>query len=77
LVTGGAGYIGSHAAKALAGTGFVPVTYDNLVHGLREAVRWAPFEKGDIGDRAMLTGVLARHDIAAVMHFAALMSASR
>ena len=71
LVTGGAGYIGSHAAKALAGAGFVPVVYDNLVHGQREAVRWGPFEEGDIGDRATLTSVLARHDIAAVMHFAA------
>jgi UDP-arabinose 4-epimerase len=71
LVTGGAGYIGSHAAKALAGAGFVPVTYDNLVHGHRTSVRWGPLEEGDIGDRATLTSVLARHDIAAVMHFAA------
>jgi UDP-glucose-4-epimerase GalE len=71
LVTGGAGYIGSHAAKALAHAGFVPVVYDNLIHGHREAVRWGPFEAGDIGDRAALARVLARHDIAAVMHFAA------
>jgi UDP-arabinose 4-epimerase len=71
LVTGGAGYIGSHAAKALAAAGFVPVSYDNLVHGHREFVRWGPFEEGDIGDRATLTRVLAHHDIAAVMHFAA------
>jgi UDP-arabinose 4-epimerase len=71
LVTGGAGYIGSHTAKALASAGFVPVVYDNLVHGHRTSVRWGPFEEGDIGDSARLTAVLARHDIAAVMHFAA------
>ena len=74
LVTGGAGYIGSHAAKALSRAGFVPVVYDNLVHGRREAVRWGPFEEGDIGDRARLTEVLTRHDIGAVMHFAAFIN---
>ena len=71
LVTGGAGYIGSHAAKALARAGFVPVVYDKLVYGHREAVRWGPFEAGDIGDRERLAAVLAQHDIGAVMHFAA------
>ena len=47
LVTGGAGYIGSHVAKALAAHGMVPVTYDSLVHGHRSAVRWGPFIHGD------------------------------
>ena len=50
LVTGGAGYIGSHACKALAARGFVPITYDNLSRGNRWAVKWGPFEEGDIGD---------------------------
>src|SRR4051794_11125943 len=42
LVTGGAGYVGSHACKALAAAGLVPVTYDNLGRGHRDAVRWGP-----------------------------------
>lgn len=71
LVTGGAGYIGSHAAKALARAGFEPVTYDNLGRGHREAVRWGPLVEGDLADRALLATTLARYRIAAVMHFAA------
>ena len=71
LVTGGAGYIGSHACKALARAGFTPVAYDNLVYGHREAVRWGPFVEADLADRARLAEALARYDIAAVMHFAA------
>ena len=71
LVTGGAGYIGAHACKAIAAAGFVPVAFDNLVYGHRKAVLWGPLEVGDIADRARLDEVLAAHDIAAVMHFAA------
>ncbi|MEI9986494.1 MAG: UDP-glucose 4-epimerase GalE [Aliidongia sp.] len=71
LVTGGAGYIGSHAAKALAGAGYRPVTYDNLVYGNHWAVQWGPFVEGDIGDRAQLLRTFERYDIQAVMHFAA------
>ncbi|MES2001549.1 MAG: UDP-glucose 4-epimerase GalE [Pseudomonadota bacterium] len=71
LVTGGAGYIGAHACKAIAAAGFLPVAFDNLVYGHREAVQWGPLEVGDIADRARLDEVLAAHDIAAVMHFAA------
>lgn len=71
LVTGGAGYIGSHTCKALAQAGFTPVSYDNLVYGHRWAVRWGPLEEGDIGDRARLDAVLERYRPAAVMHFAA------
>ena len=52
LVTGGAGYIGSHACKALAAAGYVPVTYDNLCTGWAEAVKFGPFEQGDLLDRA-------------------------
>ncbi len=71
LVTGGAGYIGSHACKALAAAGYVPVVYDNLSRGRRHAVRWGPFVEGDIEDRARLAATLREHRIAAVMHFAA------
>lgn len=72
LVTGGAGYIGSHACKALAAAGYVPVTYDNLCTGWREAVKFGPFEEGDLMDRARLDAVFAAHRPVAVMHFAAL-----
>lgn len=71
LVTGGAGYVGAHACKALAARGFLPIVYDNLVYGHREAVKWGPLEIGDIADRAMLDVVIERHRPVAVMHFAA------
>jgi UDP-glucose-4-epimerase GalE len=71
LVTGGAGYIGSHACKALARAGFRPVTYDSLVTGHREAVRWGPFVEADLADTDALETTLTRFDVAAVMHFAA------
>ncbi len=72
LVTGGAGYIGSHACKALAQAGYTPVTYDNLVTGWQDAVKFGPFEQGDLLDRARLDEVFAKYQPAAVMHFAAL-----
>ena len=72
LVTGGAGYIGSHACKALRAAGFVPVSYDNLSTGWEQAVRFGPFERGDLADRARLDAVFARYRPVAVMHFAAL-----
>ncbi|MBL9056514.1 MAG: UDP-glucose 4-epimerase GalE [Rhodobacteraceae bacterium] len=72
LVTGGAGYIGSHACKALKAAGFLPVTFDSLVTGWRDAVRFGPFEEGDLLDRARLDQVFATHRPVAVMHFAAL-----
>jgi UDP-arabinose 4-epimerase len=72
LVTGGAGYIGAHACKALAAAGYTPVTFDNLSTGHRHAVRWGPFEPGDILDRARLAAVLERYRPAAVVHFAAV-----
>ncbi len=71
LVTGGAGYIGSHACKALAAAGYLPIAYDNLVYGHPWAVRWGPLEEGDILDRARLDAVLRRYKPEAVMHFAA------
>ena len=71
LVTGGAGYIGSHACKALASTGFVPVVYDNFSRGHRSAVRWGPLVEGDLRDTDRLVEALSVHQIQAVMHFAA------
>jgi UDP-arabinose 4-epimerase len=72
LVTGGAGYIGSHACKALAAAGFLPVTFDNLSIGNRWAVRWGPLERGDILDPARLHEVFRAHRPVGVLHFAAL-----
>lgn len=71
LVAGGAGYIGSHACKALARAGYLPVTYDNLVHGHEWAVKWGPLERGDITDRRRLDDVFRVHQPRAVLHFAA------
>ena len=71
LVTGGAGYVGAHACKALAGRGYRPVVYDNLVYGHRSAVKWGPLEVGELADRARLDAVIARYRPRAVMHFAA------
>ncbi|WP_299563169.1 UDP-glucose 4-epimerase GalE [uncultured Sulfitobacter sp.] len=72
LVTGGAGYIGSHACKALRTAGFVPVTFDNLVTGWQDAVKFGPFVKGDLLDRGAVDAVFAQYAPVAVMHFAAL-----
>jgi UDP-arabinose 4-epimerase len=71
LVTGGAGYVGSHACKALAAAGYHPVVFDNLSAGHRWAVRWGPLEVGDLADTEGLRRVMRRHRIEAVMHFAA------
>ncbi|RUS64829.1 UDP-glucose 4-epimerase GalE [Pseudorhodobacter sp. E13] len=72
LVTGGAGYIGSHACKALKAAGFLPVTYDSLVTGWRQAVKYGPLIEGDLTDRARLDAAFAEYKPVAVMHFAAL-----
>jgi UDP-glucose-4-epimerase GalE len=71
LVTGGAGFIGSHACKALAANGHEPISYDNLSRGNRWAVKWGPLEEGDIADTARLQTVLRKYQPAALMHFAA------
>lgn len=71
LVTGGAGYIGSHICKALAGAGYRPVTYDSLVHGHAWAVKWGPLEQGDILDAARLSAVMKTSSVSAVIHLAA------
>lgn len=71
LVTGGAGYVGSHASKALAAAGHIPITFDNLSSGHRSAVKWGPFLYGDIRDQAALGAAFLEHRPDAVMHFAA------
>jgi UDP-arabinose 4-epimerase len=72
LVTGGAGYIGSHTCKALRLAGFNPVTYDNLARGNPEAVKWGALEIGELADIGRLRETLAQYQPAAVVHFAAL-----
>lgn len=71
LVTGGAGYIGSHACRALASSGYTPVAYDNLSTGRRSAVKWGPFEEGSLLDGERLSEVFTEYKPLAVMHFAA------
>lgn len=71
LVTGGAGYVGSHACKALARAGFLPITFDNLSSGHEWAVKWGPLVAADILDGAALTAAFRRFKPAAVLHFAA------
>lgn len=72
LVTGGAGYIGSHTCLDLANRGFTPVVYDNLANGHEEFVKWGALEKGAIRDRERLGAVIAGYKPAAIVHFAAL-----
>jgi len=72
LVTGGAGYIGSHACKALKNAGYIPVTFDNLSVGWRDAVKFGPFEKGDLRNKPEIDRVFEKYSPVAVMHFAAL-----
>jgi UDP-glucose-4-epimerase GalE len=73
LVTGGAGYVGSHAAKALSRAGYRVVVFDNFVAGHRAAVRFGDLVEGDVLDTAGVRDALQRHDIRAVMHFAAFL----
>ncbi|GAB2174921.1 UDP-glucose 4-epimerase GalE [Dongia sp. agr-C8] len=72
LVTGGAGYVGSHVCKALDRAGFLPVAFDNLATGHRWAVKWGPLEEGDVRDGFRVETVLRRYRATAVLHFAAL-----
>ena len=75
LVTGGAGFVGSHSCKALARAGFLPVAYDNLSNGVAETVKWGPLEAGDLHDEARLAQVVAAHRPVGVLHFAAFIEA--
>lgn len=72
LVTGGAGFIGSHASKALKAAGHQPIVLDNLRTGHRWAVKYGPFEHGDILDTDRVASIMRTYQIEAVMHFAAL-----
>jgi UDP-arabinose 4-epimerase len=71
LVTGGAGYIGSHTVKALGLAGFQPVVLDDLSNGHRDAVGDHPLIEGSMGDAALVRETLKRYEIGAVLHFAA------
>lgn len=71
LVTGGAGYIGSHINKMLAQKGYETVVFDNLVYGHPEAVRWGILEIGDLSDPERLNEIFEKYEIEAVFHFAA------
>lgn len=71
LVTGGAGYIGSHACKLLAREGYLPVVFDNLAYGHEWAVKWGPFEQGDLLDKQRIAEVVQKYSPQAVIHFAA------
>ena len=71
LVTGGAGYIGSHTCKALAAAGYRPIAFDNLSLGHRWAVRWGPLVEGELLDSGAVERAIREHRVEAVVHFAA------
>ena len=72
IVSGGAGYIGSHACKSLSQSGYVPVTVDNLITGWQDSVKFGPFEKIDLLDKNQIDNIFKKYSPIAVMHFAAL-----
>ena len=71
LVTGGAGFIGSHACKALKAAGYAPIAFDNLSTGHARAVRFGPLVQGDVRNASAVTAALLDHDARAIIHFAA------
>jgi UDP-arabinose 4-epimerase len=71
LVTGGAGYVGSHTTKALARAGYEPIVFDNLSSGHCWAVRWGELVEGDLENTALVRQVLTKHHVEGVLHFAA------
>jgi len=75
LLTGGAGYVGSHVVRALAAAGHTPVVYDNLANGHRAAAGRAAFVQGDVADKATLLGAMRDHAVEAVIHLAAFIEA--
>ncbi|TPM39688.1 UDP-glucose 4-epimerase GalE [Mesorhizobium sp. B2-3-4] len=72
LVTGGAGFIGSHTCKLLAASGYLPVAFDNMSRGNRKSVAWGPLVVGDIRDGDALLAAMERYRPTSVIHFAAL-----
>jgi UDP-glucose-4-epimerase GalE len=77
LVTGGAGYIGSHTAKALAQAGHTPIVFDDLSAGHVEAVQWGPLVLGDVRDAHAVADAMSAHAVDAVIHFAGLIEVGR
>lgn len=77
LVTGGAGYIGSHTAKALSLAGYRPVVFDDLSNGHAEAVKWRPLVVGDVRDGPAVEVCIREHDVSAVIHFVGLIEVGR
>jgi UDP-glucose-4-epimerase GalE len=71
LVTGGAGYIGSHTCYELSQRGFTPIVYDSLERGFKDFVKWGPFVQGNLLDKAKLRELFSKYKIEAVIHFAA------
>ena len=74
LVTGGAGYIGSHAVRVLRAAGYEVIVLDSLVAGHRKAVQGVLFVEGDVADQVLVRQTLRKHSVSAVMHFAAFVS---
>ncbi|HCR86244.1 MAG TPA: UDP-glucose 4-epimerase GalE [Alphaproteobacteria bacterium] len=74
IVTGGAGYIGSHICKALAAENYTPVTLDNLSGGFEKLVKWGPLEVGDINNKIWLTDIFNKYSPLAIIHCAGLIS---
>ncbi|HEY0101948.1 MAG TPA: UDP-glucose 4-epimerase GalE [Brevundimonas sp.] len=77
LVTGGAGYIGSHTAKALAAAGYEPVVFDDLSNGHAEAVKWGPLVRGDVRNQGAVEACIREYGISAVIQFAGLIEVGR
>ncbi|MCK4836468.1 MAG: UDP-glucose 4-epimerase, partial [Candidatus Aminicenantes bacterium] len=71
LVTGGAGYIGSHIVRDLGQRGYHPIVYDNLSTGNRDAVLYGSFIEGDLSNKSLLTEIIKKYNIKSVIHFAA------
>ena len=71
LVTGGAGYVGAHACKALRRAGYTPVVLDNLSTGHESFVRWGPLIRADIRDTDAVRHAMDAYPVEAVLHFAA------
>lgn len=76
LVTGGAGFIGSQTCKALHERGYCPIVVDNLSNGHESFVKWGPFYRGNINDKALIEHIVDVHDPIALMHFAAWIDVS-
>jgi UDP-glucose 4-epimerase len=74
LITGAAGYIGSHINKLMSESGYETVVLDNLNHGYEEMVKWGEFVKGDLKDESLLNSIFKKYDIDGVIHLAALIS---